>query len=237
MSHPLRLHHELLLLALHDEKGTNAFAAMLEMGLAGGVLAELLLEERIELRPEGRKGKELVTVVSRAVLGDDVLDAGLRRLIDAKRRADARTTVGRLARIKDMRARTAVALCRRGILREDEGRVLLLFKRRIYPTLDPAPERELVERVRRAVEEPGSEVAPRTALLVALAHATSALKAIYSSKEIRGHKKRLEELKEFRGEAGEAGAAARAAIEAAQAAAVAVMAATTAATTAATAGS
>ena len=32
------------------------------------------------------------------------------------------------------------ALCRRGILRMDEGKVLLLFKRKIYPELDPAPD-------------------------------------------------------------------------------------------------
>ena len=222
MSVALRLHHELLLLALHDEKGTLAFARMIEIGLAGGLLGELLLEGRAELRPEGRKGRPLVTVVSRATFGDPVLDEGLRRLAEAKRRANPQATVASLARIKGLRARTATALCRRGILRETEDRVLLLFKRRTYPTVDPGPERVLIDRVREAIEDPGAEVDPRTALLVQLARSTGALRAIYSNKEIRSRKARLEELKPVAGVSGEA---AQAAIEAAQAAVVAAMAA------------
>jgi hypothetical protein len=229
MAHPLRLHHELLLLCLHDEKGTNAFGSMIETGLAGAVLGELMLEGRVETRPEGRKGKPLVTVVDHATLGDDVLDAGLRRLREATRRADLRRTVQGLARIKDIRARTAVALCRRGILREDEGRVLWLFKRRIYPTVDPAPERALVARVRAAVEDSGGEVAPRTALLVTLARTTGALKAVYSSRQIKAHGERLDALKELGGEGSRAARAAVEAMEAAEAAMVAMMAATAAA--------
>ena len=45
----LRIHEELLLLALHDKKGTNAFAPLLDPALGGGLMAELLLDERIEL--------------------------------------------------------------------------------------------------------------------------------------------------------------------------------------------
>jgi hypothetical protein len=224
MARDLRLHHELLLLALHDEKGTNAFGHMLEIGLAGAVLSELFLKNRVELRPEGRRGKDLVTVVSRATFGDEVLDAGLRRLTEAKRRADPGSTVSRLARIRDIRARTAVALCRRGVLREEEARVLLLLRRRIYPTVDPTPETKLVERIRQAIEEPAREVDPRTAVLITLAHAVSALKSIYSGRELRGHRKRTEELRQL---GGEGSAAARAAAEVVQAAIVALIAAST----------
>ncbi|MEJ2539884.1 MAG: GPP34 family phosphoprotein [Gemmatimonadota bacterium] len=179
MSLALRLHHELLLLALHDDTGTIAFAQMLELGLAGAVLSEFLLEGRVELRPDGRKGRPLVTVASRATFGDPVLDDGLRLLASAKRRANPRDTVSRLRRIEDLRARTATALCRRGILRETEDRVLLLFKRRIYPTLDPAPERALVKRIREAIDGPGADVDPRTAVLISLARSTRTLRAIY----------------------------------------------------------
>lgn len=233
MHNGLRLHQELLLLALHDEKGTIAFARMLNIGLAGAMLGEFLLEGRVELRPEGRKGRPLVTVVSRATFGDRVLDEGLRRLVEAKRRGNPQATVGSLARVKDLRARTAVALCRRGILRENEESVLLLFKRRVYPTLDPGPERELVLRIRQSIDEPRVDPDPRTALLVQLARSTGALRALYSNKELKALKPRLESMKPAAGAGGEA---TEAAIEAAQAAMVAVMAATTAATTAATAG-
>jgi hypothetical protein len=229
MTRDLRLHHELLLLGLHDDKGTLAFGQMVELGLAGAVLGELLLEERVLLRPEGRKGRPLVTLVSRAPFGDEILDEGLRRLAEARRRADPATTVSRLSRIPQLRARTALALCRYGILREEEGRVLLLFRRRVYPTVDPAPERALVERIRNAVEDPTVEVSPRTALLLSLAHTTGTLRAIWSGKEIRARKARLEAVSSL---GGPGGAAAREAVKAAEAAMVAVMAAT--ASTAAT---
>ena len=228
MTPDLRLHHELLLLALHDDKGTLAFGQMLELGLAGAVLGELFLEERVSLRPEGRKGKPLVTPVSRATFGDEILDDGLRRLVEAKRRADPATTVSRLSRIPQLRARTALALCRRGILREEEGRVLLLFRRRVYPTVDPTPERALVERIRIAVDEPTAEVTPRTALLVSLARTTGTLRAIWSGKELRARKARLEALSSL---SGPGGAAAREAVQAAEAAMVAVVAATAATAT------
>ena len=233
MAVALRLHHELLLLALHDEKGTIAFAQMLDLGLAGGVLGEFLLDGRVELRPEGRKGGPLVTVVSRATFGDPVLDDGLKRLTAAKRRASPQSTVSSLSRIKDLRARTATALCRRGILRENEDRILLLFKRRVYPTVDPTPERALVERVREAIDGSEPEVDARTALLVQLARTTGALRAIYSRKELKERKGRLDAMKAMAGEGGEA---TRVAVEAAQAAMVAVMAATSAATAAAGSG-
>lgn len=234
MSNGLRLHHELLLLALHDDKGTVAFGRMLNIGLAGGILGELLLEGRVEVRPDGRKGRPLVTVVSRATFGDPVLDEALRRLTEAKRRGNPQATVGSLSRMKGLRARTATALCRKGILRENEETVLLLFKRRVYPTLDPAPERELVERIRQAIDEPASTVDPRTALLVQLARTTGTLRALYSNKELKARKARLESLKP---EAGAGAEATEAAIQAAEAAMVAVMAASTAATVAASAGS
>jgi len=229
MTSDLRLHHELLLLALHDDKGTLAFGQMLELGLAGAVLGELLLEERVSTRPEGRKGKALVTVVSRAPFGDEVLDDGLRRLAEARRRADPPTTVSRLSRIPQLRPRTALALCRRGIVREEEGRVLLLFRRRVYPTVDPAPERALVERIREAVDDPAAEVTPRTALLVSLSRTTRTLRAIWSGKEIRARKARLDALSSL---SGPGGVAARDAIQAAEAAMAAVIAVT--ASTAAT---
>ena len=231
MSHPLRLHHELLLLALHDDKGTVQVSGMLDLGIAGALFCELIFEERVELRPEGRRGRPLTTVLSRATFGDEVLDEALRRLIDAKRRANPQNTVISLSRMKKLRARTAVALCRRGILRESEDRVLWLFRRRIYPTVDPKPEAALIDRIRTAIEQPEVEVEPRTALLVTLANLVGALRPIYSRKELRTHKARLKQLKSLGGAGSEA---THKAIEAAQAAMAAGVAASAAATSAST---
>ena len=189
----LRLHEELLLLALHDQKGTNAFAALLEHGLGGALFAELLLEGRLEVRDEGKRG--LVTVVDPRRTGDPVVDEALERLRHAKRRADPQTTVIRLSSIKRLKHKVARSLCRRGVLRATEDQILLLFRRRVYPTVDPGPERALVQRIRTALEAEGT-VDERTAILVGLADATRALSSIYSGKERRAVKSRLAVLRE-----------------------------------------
>jgi hypothetical protein len=189
----LKLHEELLLLAFHDEKGTNAFAKMLEPGLAGALLAELLLLDRAEIRAEGKRG--LVTVIDRRRTADQLVDEALGRLDQAKRRADPRATVMRLQRIPQLRHKTARALCRRGVLRETEGEVLLLFRRRIYPTVDPGPERALIERIRAALEST-EEISPRTALLIGIADVTGCLSAIYDRRERKALKPRLRSIQE-----------------------------------------
>ncbi|KPJ82914.1 MAG: hypothetical protein AMS19_06230 [Gemmatimonas sp. SG8_23] len=189
----LNLHEELLLLALHDKKGTNAFGTALDPGLGGALLAELLLRERVAVRSEGKKG--LVTIVDRRRTGDLLVDEALARLEGAKRRADPKATVMRLTRIPKLRQKTARSLCRRGVLRETEGEVLLLFRRRVYPTVDPGPERALIDRVRQALEGDG-EVSPRTAILVGLADTSGCLAAIYDRRKKKALAPRLKAIAE-----------------------------------------
>ena len=229
----LRVHQELLLLALHDDKGTLAFGQMQHVGLAGAVFAELLLDGRLRIVEERRrrKTKQFVEVVDATRRGDSVMDAALLRLAGAKRRASPRDTVLRISRIKDLRHEVGRELARMGVVRATEEQLLLFFRRRVYPTLDPGPERELVQRLRTALEDPSAEVDDRTALLAALAHATSTLRALYDRKALKALKSRVEEL------GARAGAGADAAGEAIRAAQAAAVAATTAAVTAATAAS
>ncbi len=210
----LRLHEELLLLALHDQRGTNAFTALLAQGLGGALFAELLLEGRVEIRDEGKR--RLVTVVDSRHTGDAVIDEALERLQRAKRRADPPTTVTRLTSIKQLKHKVARALCHRGVLRTAEDQILLLFRRRVYPTVDPGPERALVQRIREALESEG-QVDERTAILIGLADATSALSSIYSGRERRALKSKLAALRDGT----EAGKATFEAIQAVRAALVA----------------
>ena len=224
-SRRLRIHHELLLLALHDKKGTLAFGQMQNIGLAGGIFAELLIEGRIAIvdEPRRRKTRQLVQVVDATRFGEGVMDAGLRKLSEAKRRASPKDTVSRLGAMKKLRHDVGRELARLGVLRATEDQVLLFFKRRVYPTIDPGPERDVVGRIRDALE---GDDAPddRTALLIALAHGTRTLRAIYDRKTLKALKPRVEQL------SAEAGAGAHAAGEAIRAAEAATVAAITAAT-------
>jgi hypothetical protein len=232
----LRLHHELLLLALHDRKGTHAFGKLIEIGLGGALFTELLFEERIRLAATGRRGRDLVEVAgasadsarvahgahSRSARGGHgardhqrpLLDEAVERLA-GKRRKSPKTAVSSLARLPKLRHRIARELCRMGMLRESEDRILLLFRRRIYPTVDPGPERTLVARVRDVLEE-RAEPDERTTALVMIADATDVLRALASKQELKAYRARIDALRS----AGQ-GSATYEAVKAAEAAAAA----------------
>lgn len=194
-SKTLQLHHELLLLALHDEKGTLAFGRMVEYGIGGALFTELLLAGRLRLVERGgwRRG-QLVEVADASPTGDPAMDAALARLAQ-KRRANPASTVTRIGAISGLRNLVAGDLAMRGVLQESKRQVLALFQRRVYPTLDPQPERELVERIRKVLEG-GAEPDARTAALVGLAEATDSLSAIYGWGERRKLRRRIKAVRE-----------------------------------------
>jgi hypothetical protein len=206
---PLFLHEEILLLALRDEKGTAVQNYSYPMG--GAILAELLLTKRIEVADERRK---LVELTSSKKFGEPVLDECLDKLKAAKRRASLRTWVTRFAQTKNLKHRVAEGLCKRGILRADEDKVLWIFTRKIYPERDPKPERKIIERLRKAIFTNTREVDPRTVVLLSLARSADLLKIPFDKKKLKERKQRIEKIT-----SGDlVGKAAREAIQAMQAA-------------------
>lgn len=224
----LYLHEELLLIVLRDEEGTvDRRAGFYQYALAAGVLSELLLAGRITVTPDK---KQYVEVADQRPLGDELLDECLSRMATAKRRERLQNWVTRIGNQSGLRHRVAQNLCRKGVLRADEDRVLWIFRRRIYPERDPRFERHLVERLRRAIFNDAPRVEARTLLLVALAHGTNLLHLVFPRRELRARQARLKRIV-----AGDlAGRAAQAAVQAAQAACVAAITVTTMAATAAT---
>ena len=213
MQKSLHLHEELMLLALRDEAGTISGSGMIDYPLAAALLAELLLHKRIEIDQEKPK-KKLVNVISTTPFGDPLLDESLKKIGDAKRRASIKTWVMRLARLKKLKHRVAQQICKRGILRADEDKVLLIFTRKIYPEVNPEPERKLVERLRTAIFTDTDEVDARTTILIALAHHGGVLKNDFDKKNLKSRKKRIKEITK----GNLVGDAAKEAIEAIQAA-------------------
>jgi len=229
----LWLHEEVLLLALKDEKGTPN-SGMFTIAMGGALLADLLLNERFVLEEKPRKkplkpGKKpayLVAVDNPKPLADPVLDECLHRVVTSKKPRSPQEWVTRFGQLKDLRRRVAVGLCRKGILREREDRILVLFRRTAYPTLDGAPERRVVDRLQDAVAGDSLDLDARTAVMVALANGTGILKHVLGKDLVKQRKDRIKEI----GEGDIVGEATKAAVAAAQAA---VIAATTAATGAA----
>ena len=188
----LFLHEEILLLALRDEKGTPASGTEYSYGIGGAILAELLLDERI--RTVTPKKTPLAELVRSDSFGDPVIDECLEKIRNAKKRASFQTWVSRFAGIKNLRHRVAEGLASRGILRVDTGKVLGIFSRKVYPEVDPGPEKRIIARLRRVIFEGESDVDPRTVALVSIAHHTGMLKVVFDKRELKARKARIEQI-------------------------------------------
>ncbi|MHC4585003.1 MAG: GOLPH3/VPS74 family protein [Planctomycetota bacterium] len=208
----LFLHEEVMLLALRDEEGTIASGTMYQYAIGAAILAELLLNQRIALDASNKK--KLVNLISSTPLGEPLIDQCLEKIGNAKRRASLQTWVSRFAGVKNLKHRVAQQLCDRGILRASEDKILLLFTRKIYPEINPVPERRLIERLRQAIFTDSRNVDARTVVLVSLADGTGLLKEAFDKKELKGRKARIKEISN--GEI--TGKAAKEAIQAMQAA-------------------
>lgn len=208
----LYLHEEVMLLALRNDKGTMAGGVMFEQAAGGAILAELMLEGRVRTVTEGRKTYAVVHDSKR--FREPVLDECLTKMIEAKRRGKLVTWVQRFSGTKRLKHRVAAGLVDRGILREEEGRVLLFFTRRVYPEFDPVHEQRIIERLRAAVFSDDGTVDARTTVLVALAHHAGLLRANFDRKQLKTRRKRIEVI--INGDA--IGKATKEAIQAVQAA-------------------
>ncbi len=187
----LYLHEEIMLLALRDEEGTIEFGSMSGYALGGAILAELLLAGRISVE-EGKK--KLVNVVSDEPIGEPVIDEYVQKIARAKRRAVVQNWVHSFTSLKNLHHRIAQGLCDRGILRADKGKVLLIFRRKVYPEINPQPKRRLIERLRKAIFSNSVRVDPRTTILISLANGANLLRIPFDKKDLKKRKKRIEQL-------------------------------------------
>ena len=96
----------------------------------------------------------------------------------------------------------------------DEKTILLLFTQRIYPEINPEPEREIINRLHNTIFTDTDDIDARTIVLLSLAKSANILPVIFGKKEIKQRKKRIEQI--VNGDI--AGKATKEAIEAMQAA-------------------
>ena len=207
----LFLHEEIMLLALHDDKGTVS-SENYPYAVGGAVLADLLLTGRLRIDEEGKK--KFVALRSDRPLGNPIVDECLAKVAEAKRRATVQTWVSRFASLRDLKHRVAQGLCKRGILEADEDTILWVFTRKVYPEINPVPERELIERLRKAIFTDARDLDPHTVVLVSLANGSDLLRLVFDRRELKTRKQRIEQL--VNGEL--TGKATKQAIEAMQAA-------------------
>ena len=146
--------------------------------------------------------------------GNEVLDECLAKVASAKRRGRLSSWVEKFGNLRRLHHRVASSLVAKGVLREDEGRVLFLFKRRVYPQLDADCERAILARIEAAIFGDEGPVDPRTAVLIAIGQHSGLLKTNLDRKQLKLRRARIQAI--AKGDA--VGDATKQAIDAVQAA-------------------
>lgn len=193
---------EVLLLAYSEDEGRLLVGSSeLDAALGGSLLAELAVNGRIDL------ADKRVTVLDPTPLGDEELDGVLARMAADPRKRKPEWWISRFQTTK-LRKRLLTRLTGRGVLGEEQRKVLGVFPSTRYPERDPSVERDIRERVQSVLS--GADPDQRVAVLIALLHAAGIDRKAFPGIS----KKRVKEITEGAW-AGEAVAKAIAAVNAA----------------------
>ena len=186
----LALYEETLLLDLDDHKGT-ALTGLHRNAMAGAILAELVIMTAISLRDDRHK---TVRVKPNVRTKDPILDEALQLISSAKKPKPASHWVMKIANMDNLHHRVAKGLVAKGVLAEETGKVLMIFNRTVYPEANRNPERELINRLEKAIFTSAPRVDERTLVVIALANATGSLNRIFDRKRLKTRKARIEQI-------------------------------------------
>ncbi len=188
----LHIYEKILLLALSDKKGTILFGVNYQHAIAGAILAELLLKKKIEIEKDGKR--KFVKLVDRKLMRNQLLDECIGKLVKAKRRGRPQTWVQRFANISKLKHKAAQSLCRKHIIKMEEDKVLFIFNRKIYPEIDPKPEKQLLEKMSDAIFGNTKEIDPETVILISICKATGILRQLFDKKKLKEQKQRVKDI-------------------------------------------
>lgn len=194
-AHSLRLYELILLLELDEDKGTTGLDTWAKTEIGGAILAELAMTGTITISPD-QKMLVLPSTGPAAVatLDDPILEEALAKITAAKKPRKASTWVQKFSGMKDLKNRTARQLVAKGVLNEEQGKVLGIFKRTIFPEANPGPEQELRRRLEEAIFTDINEVDATTTVIIALGNATGLLKKIFPKKRLKARTTRITAL-------------------------------------------
>lgn len=186
------LAEDLLLLLLDDEKG-RLRTSYADTVLGGALLTELALLGAVTVPEKTSVWRTAKVHVSGTPVEDPLLQEAL--AVVARKERSAEDLVTRLG--KGKRDVLAQRLVDRGILQRRETRLLAVFPRRRWPTLDPSHERVVRHSLTHVLVE-GAEPDERTGALVALLAAIDRAHKVVdheglSSREVRKRAKQISE--------------------------------------------
>ncbi|MXX93170.1 MAG: GPP34 family phosphoprotein [Chloroflexi bacterium] len=186
----LRFTEEIILLLLNDDDGRFARLpnVSLDYALAGGVLMDLALENRIDTDLDN------LILIDETPTGDSLLDPTLADIAEVGGN-DARFWVERTAvKASELREEALRRLIEQGILEQVDDRFMWVFKSRRYPTIDGQAQREVKLRIMGVLfsdEIPD----PRDIVIICLADACGIFKTLLSSQELESVTPRIDQVK------------------------------------------
>lgn len=191
---------ELLMLCLDNESGRRTLGTdRLDPALAGALLAELALMERIGVTAddEGWLKRGRITLTSLKPTDDVELDRALQVLSEreGKKVKDLVSGLALKPISKGLRVRLLERLAGAGVLSEHRSKLLGLFPHRTWPVLDLEPEDEVRRRLQSALVV-GLTPTERTVSLIGLLHATRHVAKVVPSEEPKVVKARAKALAE-----------------------------------------
>lgn len=144
----LTLTEELLLLAIHDDKGTIIFAssANIPYGLGATIILDLVEKKSINL--ENNK----ISIINEVKTGVEFLDFSLSILIKSGKQLNIKEAIIELShKYLDIQNFVLDNLVTSGILKREFTKFMFMIKFSKYPTLDPAEELKTRDQIYKAV--------------------------------------------------------------------------------------
>lgn len=188
--HALSFVEDILLLSLDDNTGALLPLPVmgLDYALAGALLADLALANRIDTDPN-----QLV-VIDHAPTGDPLLDRALGTITTSPAPQPVSHWLGVFASERATLERAALErLVARGILRQEEKKFLWVFGLRRYPTVDNQERTEVRTRLSTLIL--GDELPdPRDAVLLSLLTACHLLARIFDEPRYHARSERIANL-------------------------------------------
>lgn len=186
----LHIHQETLLLTLGDSDGsfTNG---MIDYILAGAIISDLCLAERIEVETDKSKS---VRLVDDSKTQNEVLDEVVSQIKSAPRILGIQTWIQKISQTKQLRHRVAEGLCQLGILKASTTKFLFLFTQKRYPELEGSWEDAVRKRMADVMFHPEVKADLRTGILIAFAFHCNLLSHNFAPVELKQHKERIKQL-------------------------------------------
>lgn len=192
----LRFVEEIVLLLLRDDgKFINVTQSSMDRAIAGAVLMELAMENRIDT------DLEHLILIDGTPVGDSLLDPTLAMIAEGQgaegEEKDARYWVEQMARqAPEIREEALDRLVERGVLEREDDRFLWVFRSRRYPMIDGEAEREVKLRIMGVLFS--NEIpSPRDVVIISLSHACGIFNELLSRREREQATARIEQVRKL----------------------------------------